>query len=119
MAISACEYLRIEPKEGVQRVVAHWALRKLHTSRPMSSIDDDRLLAKQICEKFAKFPGISYADMAEKAAEHGKKELATMLLENEPQLVRQVLMLMKLNRNEKALQRATESGDPDLSKRFD
>lgn len=116
MAISTCEYLRIDPKEGVERVVSHWALRKLHAARPAASVEDERLLAKQICEKFSKFPGISYADMAEKAVECGRKELATLLPENEPQLVRQVMMLMKLNRNEKALQRATESGDPDLSK---
>jgi hypothetical protein len=87
-------------------------------------------LADVIVRKFANYPQISYADVAARAAKLGLVELATLvriiyklfqintthsqLLDKEPQVRRQVKMLLQLERWPQALVKATESHDPDL-----
>jgi hypothetical protein len=49
------------------------------------------------------------------AARQDLPELATILLEHETDVGRQVTVMLKLKRLEKALQRAAQSQQPDLS----
>lgn len=58
--------------------------------------------------------GISFCNIAKKAQELGRKNLAIKLLELEPKPSLQVPLLLKLGENKKALLSATKSGDTDL-----
>ena len=59
-------------------------------------------------------PDISYSDIAEKAIECGKRQLAIQLLEHEVRADRQVPLLLKLEQGAQALRKAIFSGDTDL-----
>uniref|UniRef100_A0A914WCI3 Vps16 C-terminal domain-containing protein n=1 Tax=Plectus sambesii TaxID=2011161 RepID=A0A914WCI3_9BILA len=115
LVIAVCQHLRLPPEDGVNRVLGHWACQKIEELKQNRAAGrattDSAKLADVICRKFREFPGVSYADVAQKAAECELNELATLLLENEPQIDRQVRMLLKLDQRQKALSRATESGD--------
>lgn len=79
---------------------------------------DDVLVARKIAEKFKssqdKSKGISFCNIAKKAQERGRTELAIMLLENEPKASNKVPLLLKMGENERALRSATLYGDTDL-----
>lgn len=77
---------------------------------------DDSLVARKIAEKFktSQSPNISFCNIAKKAQERGRVNLAIMLLENEPKACNKVPLLMKMGENDKALQSATMYGDTDL-----
>lgn len=97
-------------------------------------IPDDQEVARKICEKFKNptVQGVSFCNIAKKAQEKGRSDLAIMvcflfffvllsnkniflqLLESEPKSSLKVPLLLKLGKNEKALKAATESGDTDL-----
>ncbi|KRY76815.1 Vacuolar protein sorting-associated protein 16 -like protein, partial [Trichinella pseudospiralis] len=109
LAVSCCRYLRLDSGIGVNRVVMHWASKIVRDK----SISDERIVDR-IKEKSTEFPDISFASIAEIAAQHKRMDLATKLLNYEKNLERQVFMLMKLNRNEKALSKAAQSKDPEL-----
>ncbi|KRY76810.1 Vacuolar protein sorting-associated protein 16 -like protein [Trichinella pseudospiralis] len=103
LAVSCCRYLRLDSGIGVNRVVMHWASKIVRDK----SISDERIVDR-IKEKSTEFPDISFASIAEIAAQHKRMDLATKLLNYEKNLERQVFMLMKLNRNEKALSKAAQ-----------
>ncbi|KRX71343.1 Vacuolar protein sorting-associated protein 16 -like protein [Trichinella sp. T6] len=113
LAVSCCRCLRLDSGIGVNRVVMHWASKIVCDK----SISDERIVDR-IKEKSTEFPDISFASIAEIAAQHKRMDLATkmdiQLLNYEKNLERQVFMLMKLNRNEKALSKAAQSKDPEL-----
>ncbi|KRX53178.1 Vacuolar protein sorting-associated protein 16 -like protein [Trichinella sp. T9] len=109
LAVSCCRCLRLDSGIGVNRVVMHWASKIVCDK----SISDERIVDR-IKEKSTEFPDISFASIAEIAAQHKRMDLATKLLNYEKNLERQVFMLMKLNRNEKALSKAAQSKDPEL-----
>ncbi|KAI8484680.1 Vacuolar protein sorting-associated protein 16 [Branchiostoma belcheri] len=97
LAIRICQYLKLPEAEGVQQT---------HV--------DDELIARSINEKLRDTPGISYSEIAAKAAECGRTELAIRLLEYEPKSAEQVPLLMKMGRDQLALAKAVDSGDTDL-----
>ena len=109
-AIEACKLFGIPKDEGENRALAHWACYKVSTSN-----EDATAVARKIIEKLGNHPQISYCDVASKAAECGKKELAIKLLENEVGVNKQVPLLVKLGQESTALHKALASGNRDLA----
>lgn len=58
--------------------------------------------------------GISYCNIAEKAHEIGRNELAIKLLELEPRTTLHVPLLLKIGMLDRALTISTQSGDTEL-----
>lgn len=57
---------------------------------------------------------MQYSEIANRAADEGRKDLAVRLLDFEPRAAEQVPLLLKLNQPEDALSKAVDSGDADL-----
>jgi hypothetical protein len=92
--------------------LAHWACYKVSQQD-----EDDASIAKAIEKRFShqQVPHISYYDIASKAAECGKTQLAIRLLEHETSVSKQVPLLMRLGQEAAALSKALGSGDRDLA----
>lgn len=67
-----------------------------------------------IGERLKDVPAIQYSEIANRAADEGRKDLAVALLDFEPRAVEQVPLLLKLGQPEDALAKAINSGDSDL-----
>uniref|UniRef100_H3CZ34 Vacuolar protein sorting-associated protein 16 homolog n=1 Tax=Tetraodon nigroviridis TaxID=99883 RepID=H3CZ34_TETNG len=110
LAIKVCHYLKIPDFHGVSRVLRHWAVCKVQ-QKDLS----DEAIAQAVCLKVGDSPGFSYSDIAAKAYECGRSELAIKVNENASQkLIEQVPLLLKMKRSHLALSKAVESGDTDL-----
>ncbi|XP_052253971.1 vacuolar protein sorting-associated protein 16 homolog [Dreissena polymorpha] len=109
LAIRICQYLKLPEAEGASRILAHWACYKVQ-----SKGEDDEQVARAIADKLGDTPGVSYSDVANKALEVGRNDLAIRLLDNEPKAALQVPLLMKMKRENIALNKAIDSGDTDL-----
>lgn len=81
-----------------------------------AELDGDDAVCKSIVEKFEKLGGddVSYADIAKRAWEVGRAELATKLLDHEPRASDQVPLLLSMKEDRLALTKAVEGGDTDL-----
>ncbi|KAI0792484.1 vacuolar protein sorting-associated protein 16 [Abortiporus biennis] len=116
LALRISAFLSIPPNA----VLKHWACAKILRSRPSatssdSNLDDDAV-CRSIVEKFEKVggSGVSFAEIARKAWEVGRTELATKLLDHEPRASDQVPLLLSMKEDKLALSKAVESGDTDL-----
>uniref|UniRef100_I3KMA4 Vacuolar protein sorting-associated protein 16 homolog n=1 Tax=Oreochromis niloticus TaxID=8128 RepID=I3KMA4_ORENI len=109
LAIEICRYLKIPDYQGVSRVLKHWASCKVQ----QKDLTDDAI-ARAVCVKVGDSPGVSYSDIAAKAYECGRAELAIKLLDFEARSGEQVPLLLKMKRSQLALSKAVESGDTDL-----
>ena len=109
LALELSDHLKLPPAEGRSRVLAHWAVYKVETSRL-----EEAETARAVSSRLGPCPHISYSHVAEKAAEVGKKQLAVLLLEHEVRADRQVPLLLKLGQGAPALRKAIYSGDTDL-----
>jgi len=109
LALEIAEFLKLSPAEGRSRVLAHWAIYKVETST-----SEEAETARQVSSRLGLSSDISYSDIAEKAAECGKKLLAVQLLEHEVRANKQVPLLLKLGQGAPALRKAIYSGDTDL-----
>ncbi|XP_065179168.1 vacuolar protein sorting-associated protein 16 homolog [Sycon ciliatum] len=109
LAIKIADYLKIPPHEGASHILGHWACYKVQ----QSAVDDVEV-ANTIVSKLGDTPGISYTEIATKAKDCGRTELAIRLLDYEPRSADQVPLLMKMKYDELALEKAIESGDTDL-----
>ncbi|XP_054247660.1 vacuolar protein sorting-associated protein 16 homolog isoform X2 [Indicator indicator] len=109
LAIRICEYLRLSEIQGVSRILAHWACYKVQQKDK-----SDEEVAQAINQKLGDTPGISYSEIAARAYDCGRTELAIKLLEYEPRSGEQVPLLLKMKRSKLALSKAIESGDTDL-----
>ncbi|KAM4698131.1 vacuolar protein sorting-associated protein 16 homolog [Rhinophrynus dorsalis] len=109
LAVKICEYLKLSDFEGVSRILAHWACYKVQQKEKS---DED--VAQAINQKLGDTTGISYSEIASKACDCGRTELAIKLLEYEPKSEDQVPLLLKMKRSNLALSKAIESGDTDL-----
>ncbi|KAG8236730.1 hypothetical protein J437_LFUL014226 [Ladona fulva] len=107
--ILIAKYLRLPETEGSSRILANWACNKVK----QIYLDSD-LIAQEIAEKLGYLPGISYSEIAEKAAQCGHTELAIKLMDYEPKASLQVPLLLHLEQYCRALLKAIESGDTDL-----
>uniref|UniRef100_A0A3B3R9I6 Vacuolar protein sorting-associated protein 16 homolog n=1 Tax=Paramormyrops kingsleyae TaxID=1676925 RepID=A0A3B3R9I6_9TELE len=109
LAIEICRYLKIPEYQGVSRVLKHWACCKVQQKE-----EADEVIARMVSLKLGETAGISYSDIAARAYECGRTELAIKLLEFEPRSGEQVPLLLKMKRSQLALSKAIESGDTDL-----
>ncbi|KAI1238064.1 hypothetical protein IHE44_0012775 [Lamprotornis superbus] len=110
LAIRICEFLRLPEIQGVSRILAHWACYKVQQKDK-----SDEEVAQAINQKLGDTAGISYSDIATRAYDCGRTELAIKLLEYEPRSGEQVPLLLKMKRSKLALGKAIESGDTDLA----
>lgn len=109
LAFRICNYLKMPEEEGTKRILGHWACYKVKQNQL-----DEEQVAIDIANKLSSTPGILYAEIADKANECGRKQLAIKLLDYEPRASHQVPLLLKLEQDKQAMLKAIESGDTDL-----
>ncbi|GAB1196814.1 hypothetical protein APSETT444_006091 [Aspergillus pseudonomiae] len=105
LAIKISEYLQIP----ADRIYVHWASQKVKVSTV-----DDEAVCKLIVQRLDGKPGISFELIAQAAYDEGRAQLATQLLNHEPRAGKQVPLLLNMEEDEIALDKAIESGDNDL-----
>ena len=105
LAIRISDYLHLP----ADRVYVHWASQKVK----VSTADDDEICAL-IVERLNGKGGISFESIARAAHDEGRTRLATELLDHEPRAGKQVPLLLSMEEDEVALDKAIESGDTDL-----
>ncbi|KAI9777827.1 MAG: hypothetical protein M1839_008504 [Geoglossum umbratile] len=105
LALRISEYLRLP----TDRIYIHWACQKVRVS-----VDDEETICRLIVQKLTGKRGISFEGIARAAHDEGRGRLATQLLNYEPRAGRQVPLLLNMEEDEVALDRAIESGDTDL-----
>ncbi|RJE18873.1 Vacuolar protein [Aspergillus sclerotialis] len=105
LAIRISEYLQIP----ADKVYVHWASQKVKVSNV-----DDEAVCKLIVQRLDGKPGISFELIAQAAFDEGRSRLATQLLNHEPRAGKQVPLLLSMEEDEIALDKAIESGDDDL-----
>ncbi|XP_069702504.1 vacuolar protein sorting-associated protein 16 homolog [Periplaneta americana] len=109
LAIQIAKYLKLPYNEGSSRILAHWACYKVKQTQL-----DREQVARDIADKLGYAPGVSYSDIAMKAADCGRMQLAIKLMDYEPSASLQVPLLLRLGEDRPALVKAIESGDTDL-----
>jgi hypothetical protein len=105
LALRVATYLRLP----TDRIYVHWASAKVR-----AATDDDDAVCRAIVDKLSGKPGISFDEIARAAYDEGRARLATELLNHEPRGGRQVPLLLSMEEDELALDKAIESGDSDL-----
>lgn len=105
LALRVAEYLRL-PTDGIY---VHWAKAKVKLGT-----EDDETICRLVVEKLKGKPGVSFEEIAHTAYNEGRGRLATQLLNHEPRGGRQVPLLLAMEEDELALDKAIESGDTDL-----
>ncbi|KAI4214128.1 MAG: hypothetical protein LQ351_003213 [Letrouitia transgressa] len=105
LAIKLSDFLRL-PKH---KVYVHWAAQKVRNSN-----DNEDTICQMIVAKLSNQLGISFEAIAHAAYDEGRSSLATQLLERESRAGKQVPLLLLMEEDEMALNKALESGDTDL-----
>ncbi|CUS14045.1 unnamed protein product [Tuber aestivum] len=105
LALRVSEYLRLP----TDRIYIHWACMKVRMSA-----DDEDAICRMVVAKLTGKRGISFEEIARTAYDEGRGRLATQLLNYEPRAGRQVPLLLNMEEDEIALDKAIESGDTDL-----
>ncbi|KAI1082357.1 vacuolar protein sorting-associated protein 16 [Whalleya microplaca] len=105
LALRIAGYLRLP----TDRIYVHWASAKVRIGA-----EDDDSICRLVVERLAGKPGISFEAIARAAYDEGRGRLATELLNHEPRAGRQVPLLLSMEEDEIALDKAIESGDSDL-----
>lgn len=105
LALRIAGYLHLP----TDRIYVHWACAKVRAGS-----EDDETLCQIVVDKLSGKPGISFEEIARAAYDEGRARLATELLNHEPRAGRQVPLLLSMEEDELALDKAIESGDTDL-----
>lgn len=105
LALRIAGYLRLP----TDKIYVHWASAKVRLGA-----EDDDAICRKIVDKLSGKPGISFDAIARAAYDEGRGRLATELLNHEPRAGRQVPLLLNMEEDELALDKAIESGDTDL-----
>jgi hypothetical protein len=105
LALRISSYLRLP----TDRIYVHWASQKVRVGS-----EDEDTICRLIVEKLAGKRGISFEEIARAAYDEGRGRLATELLNHEPRGGKQVPLLLSMEEDEIALDKAIESGDSDL-----
>ncbi|XP_076239321.1 vacuolar protein sorting 16 isoform X2 [Calliopsis andreniformis] len=109
LSIQIARHLQLPEIEGESRILAHWACYKVKQTQL-----DKEQIAEEIADKLGYAPGVSYSEIAKKAADCGRKQLAIKLIDYEPRAHLQVPLLLTLGEERAALRKAVESGNTDL-----
>lgn len=105
LAIRLSEYLRLPSN----KIYVHWACQKVRNSPA-----DEDTICKAVVAKLKSKRGISFEMIARAAYDEGRSHLATQLLDHETRGGKQVPLLLSMEEDEIALDKAIESGDIDL-----
>lgn len=105
LALRIAGYLHLP----TDKIYVHWASAKVR-----QGAEDDDTVCRLVVEKLSGKPGISFETIARAAYDEGRGRLATELLNHEPRAGRQVPLLLSMEEDELALDKAIESGDTDL-----
>jgi len=105
LAICLSEYLHIP----TNKIYVHWACQKVRNSTA-----DESTICKAVVTKLSNKRGISFETIARAAYDEGRAHLATELLNHETRAGKQVPLLLSMEEDEIALDKALESGDTDL-----
>ncbi len=108
LALRICELLKLKN----ERVLVHWAGEKVKrmAASPASDEEINRVVKRQL-EPYGR---VSYLAIAEAANNIGRRKLATLILDKEQHPGDQIPLLLKMNEEELALQKAVNSEDTDL-----
>ncbi len=87
MASKLCEHLNLPDDD----VLVDWACEKIRTS----TLSDDELKVL-IKSKFSSKLGVSFSKVSRHAIEAGRKNLAVMLLDDEPRVIDQISTLLEM-----------------------
>ncbi|KAJ0398600.1 hypothetical protein P43SY_005225 [Pythium insidiosum] len=110
LALKICEYLSIP----TDRVLVHWACEKVKAAATGAGATTDEELVALIRKKLKHATLVSYADIASCAEKVGRRRLATMFLDLEPNATDQVPLLLSMGEFELALRKSLESNNTDL-----
>lgn len=105
LALKIAGYLKLP----TDRIYVHWASTKVR-----NGAENDDTICRLVVERLSGKPGISFEEIARTAYHEGRGRLATELLNHEPRGGRQVPLLLDMEEDELALDKAIESGDSDL-----
>lgn len=105
LALKIAGYLKL-PSD---KIYVHWASSKVRVGS-----EDDDTVCRLVVDRLAGKPGISFEEIARAAYHEGRGRLATELLNHEPRAGRQVPLLLDMEEDDLALDKAIESGDTDL-----
>lgn len=105
LALKIASYLKL-PSD---RIYIHWAAAKVR-----SGTEDEDTICRLVVERLSGKPGISFEEIARAANHEGRTHLATELLNHEPRGGKQVPLLLEMDQDDIALDKAIESGDTDL-----
>ena len=105
LALKIAGYLKL-PSD---KIYVHWASSKVRIGS-----EDDETICRMVVDRLSGKPGISFEEIARAAYHEGRGRLATELLNHEPRGGRQVPLLLDMEEDELALDKAIESGDTDL-----
>lgn len=105
LALKIAGYLKLP----TDRIYVHWASTKVRIGA-----EDDEAICRLVVERLSGKPGISFEEIARAAHHEGRNRLATELLNHEPRGGSQVPLLLDMEEDELALDKAIESGDSDL-----
>jgi hypothetical protein len=90
-------------------VLKHWACAKVARD------GDDAAVCAAVVGKLTGGGGsVRFAEIARRAWEAGRPQLATRLLDHEPRAAEQVPLLLSMQEDRLALGKAVDSGDTDL-----
>ena len=105
LAIRVSEYLHL----STDKIYVHWASQKVRTS----SSDEDTICSTVVA-KLKDKQGVSFETVARAAYDEGRAHLAAQLLNYEPRAGKQVPLLLSMEEDSVALDKAISSGDTDL-----
>ncbi|KAL9081601.1 MAG: hypothetical protein Q9159_007217 [Coniocarpon cinnabarinum] len=105
LALKISEYLRL-PRD---RLYIHWASKKARQAP-----GDEEVICRQIVDKLDGQNAMAFDDIARSAYNEGRVQLATKLLNHERRAGKQVQLLLDMEEDTVALDKAIESGDTDL-----
>lgn len=123
LATQISKYLKFDDKQGIQRILAHWAFQKIDSLKDV----DDESLAEIIASKFRDVAegssvigkgvggtGLSYVEIATRAYKNKKPLLAIKLLTYETRASEKVKLFLTMKRIDLAMQHAINSHQQDL-----
>ena len=108
LALRICEYLKLKNES----VLVHWASEKVKRLTATEASDEE--ISQVIITKLKEYDRVSYLEVASSAYHMGRRRLATMLLDMEPNPADQVPLLLSMQEEQLALRKAINSEDTDL-----
>lgn len=105
LALRISDFMRL-PRSGIY---SHWAMQKVRVGS-----EDDDALCRHIVKRVAGQADISFEQIARAAHQEGRKNLAIQILDYEKSAAHQVPLLLAMDEDTIALDKAIDSGDTDL-----